>query len=194
MTATAYISGFAGTQHTAVLGVVGLSVCAVLTYFALLTEPQQRPLWQRVVNRVRAGEWRVVLLQLPRWPTTLVLALPFAVLSTLTLNTYAAVPWTLSDAVLLQPMAFALLLGRDCALALYFAFSPKGRRPVMAFAVLMLVLYGLLPWLLRATGSPVLVGLALPLLASSSLSIAFAAVHLGAAMWLLRWRWLASAA
>ena len=193
LVATGYISGFAWTQRTPVLGVVGLSTCAVLTYFALLTESQHRPVWQRMVNQVRGGEWRAAWLQLPRWPTTLVLALPFAVLTTMALNPYAAVPWTLSNAVLLQPMAFALLLGRDCALALYFAFSPKGRRPVMSFAMLMLVLYALLPWLLQTTGSTLLVGMALPLLAGGSLSIALAATHLGLALGLLCQRWRATA-
>lgn len=191
--ATAYTSGFAGTERMPVLGVVGLGVCAVLTYFAVLAQPQQRPQWQRVVNRLRDGQWRAVFLQLPRWPTTLVLALPFAVLSTLAFNPYTAAPWALSNAIMLQPLAFVLLLSRDCALALYVAFSPTGRRPVLSFAVWMLVLYGLLPWLLQATGSSVLVGLALPLLAGSVLSIIFAATHLAAALALLRWRWRATA-
>ena len=69
LAATVYISGFAWAQRLPVLGVVGLSVCAVLTYFALLTEPQTRPHWQRVVNRARAAQWQALLLQLPRWPT-----------------------------------------------------------------------------------------------------------------------------
>ena len=192
LAATLYLTGFARSHALSVLGVVGLSICAVLTYMALLTEPQQRPLWQRVVNRARGGQRRAVLLQLPRWPTTLVLALPFAVLTTLALDPFAAVPWTLTDALLLQPLAVVLLLARDCALALYFAFTPKGRRPLMAFAVLMLVLYGLLPWLLRATGSPWLPGLALPVLVGGGWSIVVATVHLGLALGLLRQRWLAT--
>ncbi|MES2949339.1 MAG: hypothetical protein V4858_12440 [Pseudomonadota bacterium] len=192
LAATVYLTGFARSHAMSVLGVVGLSICAVLTYMALLTEPQQRPLWQRVVNRARTGQWRAVLLQLPRWPTTLLLALPFAVLTTLALDPFAAVPWTLADALLLQPLAVVLLLARDCALALYFSFAPKGRRPLMAFAVLMFVLYGLLPWLLRATDSQWLPGLALPVLAGGGLSLVFATVHLGLALGLLRQRWLAT--
>ncbi len=193
LVATTYLTGFAWTQRTPVLGVVGLSTCAVLTYFALVAEPQPRPLWQRVVQRLRHGQWHAALLQMPRWPTTLLLALPFAVLTTLTLNRSAAMPWTMADSILLQPIAFVLLVARDCALALFFAFSPKGRRPLMAFAVMMLVLYGLLPWLLGAGGSTLLVSLALPLVGNAGLSMAIAAVHLGAALILLRWRWLATA-
>ena len=194
LVATTYISGFAWAQRAPVMGVVGLSVCAVLTYFALVTEPQQRPLWQRVVNRAQGAQWRAVLLQLPRWPTTLVLAIPFAVMTAMALNPNTAAPWSLSNAVLLQPLAFALLLGRDCALALFFAFSPQTRKPVLAFAVLMLVLYALLPWLVGALGGPVLAVLALPLMGSSFVSVVIAAGHLGLALWLLRWRWLATSA
>ncbi len=192
LVATTYISGFAWAQRTPVLGVVGLSVCAVLTYFALLTEPQRRPLWQSVIKRAQDAQWRAVLLQLPRWPTTLVLAMPFAVLSAMALNTNTDVPWSLSDAMVLQPIAFALLLARDCALALFFTFAPQARRPVMAFAVLMLVLYALLPWLLGGLGGPVLAALALPLVGNSVVSVGIAASHLGLALWLLRWRWLAT--
>jgi hypothetical protein len=189
LAATVYISGFAWAQRLPVLGVVGLSVCAVLTYFALLTEPQTRPHWQRVVNRASAAQWQALLLQLPRWPTTLVLAFPFAMVSAMSLGPLASVPWALSSAVLLQPVAFVLLLGRDCALALFFAFSPQTRRPVMAFAVLMLVLYALLPWLLRTLGGPALASLALPLLGNGVVAMVIAAGHLGVAIWLLRWRW-----
>lgn len=192
LAATAYVSGFAWAQRVPVVGVVGLSACAVLTYFALLTEPQTRPHWQRVVDRAVAAQWRPLLLQLPRWTTTLLLAMPFAVTTAVSLSPQAAEPWAVTSAALLHPMAFVLLLARDCALALFFAFSPHTRRPVWAFAVLMLVLYALLPWLLRLLGGPVLAGLALPLFGNGTAAIAIAAVHLAMALWLLRWRWLAT--
>ena len=192
LVATTYTSGFAWGQRLSVVGVVGLSICAVLTYFALLTEPQQRPLWQRVLNRAQGMQWHALLLQLPRWPTTLALALPFAAIAAMALDPNAAGAWSLSNAVVLQPIAFTLLLARDCALALVLAFWPQSRKPVVAFAVLMLVLYALLPWLLRAAGGPVLAALALPLIENSALSVGIAAVHVGLALWLLRWRWLAN--
>ena len=93
----------------------------------------------------------------------------------------------------LQPLAVVLLMARDCALALFFAFSPKGRRPVLAFAVLMLVLYGLLPWLLGAAGSKLLLQLAQPMWVPGGLSLLIAAVHLAVVLGLLRWRWRATA-
>lgn len=191
--ATVYLSGFAPGRPLAVLGVVGLSTCAALTYFALLAEPQARPIWQRVTSRLAGGQWRAAWLQLPRWPTTLLLALPFALLTALTVNQATALPWTVSEHAQLQPLALLLLMARDCALALFFAFSPKGRRPVLAFGVLMLVLYGLLPWLLGAAGSNWLLQLAQPLLAPPSLSLVIAAGHAAVALGLLRWRWQATA-
>jgi hypothetical protein len=111
----------------------------------------------------------------------------------MTLTPMADVPWTLSNHILLQPIAFALLVGRDCALALFFAFSPYPRRPVMSFAVLMLVVYALLPWLLNALGGQALASMALPLLIHGATSMAIAAGHLGLALWLLHWRWQATA-
>ncbi|MBK9574682.1 MAG: hypothetical protein IPO43_19170 [Rhodoferax sp.] len=193
LVATVYLSGFAPGHRLAVLGVVGLGTCAVLTYFALLAEPQSRPSWQRVTTRLALGQWRAACLQLPRWPTTLLLALPFALLTALTLNQHVTLPWAISDQMQLQPLAVVLLMARDCALALFFAFSPKGRRPVLAFAVLMLVLYGLLPWLLGAAGSKLLLQLAQPMWVPGGLSLLIAAVHLAVVLGLLRWRWRATA-
>lgn len=190
---TTYASGFAWAASLPALAAVGLSVCAAMTYLAVLTEPQHRTLWQRVVNRAQSAQWRAVLLQLPRWPTTLALTLPFAVMTSMTLHPNTRDLESLSGAVLLQPLAFALLLGRDCALTLCFKFSPQIRRPVIAFAVLMLVVYALLPWLLRGLGGPLLAALALPLISSNGVSVVIAACHLGLSLWLLRWRWTSTA-
>jgi hypothetical protein len=191
--ATTYMTGFAPAEKMGFFGVAGLCTCAALTYFALLAEPQQRPLWQRVVSRVVAQQWRAAWLQLPRWPTTLLLALPFAIVVTTSLGEHSALPWNLEKHIALQPVAFVLLMARDCLLALFFAFSPNGRRSGLAFTVAMVLLYGLLPWLLGAAGLQALLGFAQPLLAASSLSLLFAAMHLAAALALLRWRWRATA-
>lgn len=191
--ATVYLTGFTPTHQMAVFGVIGLGTCAMFTYFSLLTEPQPRPLWQRIASRLSGGQWHAALLQLPRWPTTLLLAIPFALLIILTLDAQAPLPWTGGEPFKLQPVSFVLLMARDCALALFFAFSARGRRPVLGFSVLMLVLYGLLPWLFGTSRSAVLLGLAQPVMAAGGLSLVFATVHAAVALGLLRWRWLASA-
>lgn len=191
--AAVYLGGFFSQEMDYVFWRVGLFTCVACTYLALLAEPQPRPVWQRVVHRVQDSQWREALLQLPRWPGTLVLALFFAVLAALMSGPKAVLPWAFSTTWL--PLTLVLLAARDCAAALFFAFSPSTRQPVFAFGVLMLALYTLLPWLLTSTGAhPLLRGLALPLLApTASVSVLLALVHLALALGLLRWRWQASA-
>jgi len=196
---TGYLTGFAPDQRLQVFGVTGLVTCTAFTYFALLAEPQPRPLWQRVLTRLENGQWRAALLQLPRWPTTLALALPFALLVWSALPPQAGsarASGGLDSAIGLgglYALVLVLLVARDCALALWLAFSPTGRRPLLSFAVLMGVLYGLLPWLLRSFHSDILSGLALPLQTSGIPAVLFAALHLALALGLLRLRWRATA-
>lgn len=199
---TAYIAGFAPDHRLAVFGLTGLAACAAFTYFALLTEPQLRPQWQRVAKRLASGQWRAALRQLPRWPTTLALALPFSAVVWLTLPLDIAASGPLSEfdgaisaigAMGLHAPVVVMLMLRDCALALFLAFSPTGRRPVLNFWVLMGVLYGLLPWLLNGLHSSTLSGLAQPLLTPGIESVVFAALHVALALGLLRWRWRATA-
>ena len=197
-----YIAGFTPDHSLTVFGLTGLAACTAFTYFALLTEPQLRPLWQRVVTRLRSGQWRAALLQLPRWPTTLALALPFSAVVWLALPQDITASGPVSEfdgaigamgAIGLHAPVVVMLMLRDCALALFLAFSPTGRRPVLNFWVLMGVLYGLLPWLLNGLHSETLSGLAQPLLTSGAWSVPFAALHVALALGLLRWRWRATA-
>ena len=190
---TVYVSGFAPAHRMATFGAAGLVTCATLTFFALLTEPQPRPLWQRVVTRVGAGQWRSALLQLPRWPTTLLLAVPFALVTSLSLSQPGTTPWPAAEQIMLHPITFVLLMVRDCALVLFFAFAVKNKRAVASFLLLMLALYGVLPWLVGATGSDALLGLVQPLMAKSKLSFIAAAIHAALALSLLGWRWKATA-
>ena len=198
---TVYLTGFAPSQRLAAFGVIGVATCSSLTYLAILTEPQLRPLWQRVLTRLAAGQWRAALLQTPRWPFTLLLAVPFALMATAALLELGSPPWRMADRnmsdsglhLATYPASFVLLMVRDCALLLYFAFAVNNRRAVASFLLLMVVLYGLLPWLVSAANSAFLTGLVQPLLATSSLSVAAAAVHAALALALLRWRWRATA-
>ena len=194
-----YIAGFAHEDRLLVFGISGLMTCTAFTYLALLAEPQPRPLWQRVLTRLENEQWRAALLQLPRWPTTLALALPFAILVWYTLPQESPLAREFGGfggafgSAGLHALVLVLLLARDCALALFLSFSPKGRRPVLGFWVLMGVLYGLLPWLLSGLHSEMLSGLVQPLLTPGIESVVFAALHLALALGLLRWRWRATA-
>jgi len=150
-------------------------------------------MWQRVTHRVAHRQWRSALLQLPRWPTSLLLALLFAMFVTATLTPDVTLPWDLANRITLQPIAFVLLMMRDCVLALFLAFSPQNRRTGLSFSVLMLVLYGLLPWLLNAASAQWLLHMVQPLQSSGEWSVVFGAIHLMVALSLLRWRWRATA-
>jgi hypothetical protein len=198
---TVYVSGFMPSHRLAVFGAVGVATCSTLTYLAILTEPQLRPQWQRVINRLVGGQWRAALLQVPRWPFTLLLAVPFALLTALALQQPGALPWPAVDGIKLlsgtypaiYAATFVLLTVRDCALLLFFAFAVNNRRAVPSFLLLMVVLYGLLPWLVSAANSAFLLGMVQPLLATRSVSVIAAAAHAALALALLRWRWRSTA-
>lgn len=186
---TLYFSGFDLNVRLHTVGVVGVWVCGALTYFALVSEPQPRPMWQRVAARGEAGRWRAALEQLPRWPTSLAAALLFGLLSGLGEDVRSGMlPGT--------ALAWALLLVRDCALALFFAFAPRARRPLGAFLVAMLVLHALMPWLAQAPAPAWVRGLLYPpvdhFLAATSLINGMALLHAALALGLLAWRWKAT--
>ena len=190
---TTYLAGFATDPPLPVFAVAGLATCLALTYFALLTEPQPRPLWQRIVTRMADQQWRAALQQLPRWPTTLALALPFAVWVMLSADAPSSARGHLLEQLRWQPLCVLLLLVRDCALALFFAFEPRSRRPLLGFFVLMFVLYGLLPWFIGVAGSPTLMGLVQPMLAAGGFALVVAMAHAVLALVLLIARWKATA-
>lgn len=184
-----YLTGFVPEPSWSIFGLMGLCLCLPLTYVALLAEPQQRPVWQRVLGCWQRRQWLVLLLQLPKWPTTLALALVCALLvQTSVVDAGNQALRALGLPLQLTPLVLVVLLARDCALALFFSFVSKGRRPVLAFMVLMLVLYGLLPWLAGVLQNGVLLDLILPV-AGGAASLVIAFGHLLIAGGLLYWRW-----
>jgi len=185
---TAYVGGFASESRLP-LSVTGLAIAALLTYASLLSQPQTRVSWQRLLGFAAAGQWRQGLLQLPTWLTSLALVLPLAVLATLKLGaSHGGLPeGGYFNAQ--QPLVIALLTVRDCCLLLFFSFNPKARRPQGAFMITLLVLYLLLPWLFSAMGMSALGTLSSPLGSDSGIAGAIASLHVGMAALLLRWQW-----
>lgn len=184
---TGYFGGFTA-QSQLPLSLVGLGIAALLTYASLLSQPQTRAVWQRLLAQAAAGHWRSVLLQLPPWLTSLALVLPFAVLATVQLSGLGEISRAGSFAFQ-QPLVIALLAVRDCCLLLFFSFNPQARRPQGAFMITMLLLYVLLPWLFSAMDVSFLTTLAFPLRGESAIGSGVAALHAGAAILLLRWQW-----
>lgn len=194
LTLTLFLGGFESEQpqHIALLG---FAISAGLTYAALCVEPQPRTLWQRVFARMAAGQWRAAWQQLPAWPCSFVLALAFAIwLFMQTSFPYAQVgnislDQSRFDSIAAAPLAAALLVLRDCCIALFFSFNPGARRPLGAFLLTMLVLHALLPWLLFTLGGLELLTVALPIAKSGPAGVAIAAVHATIGLAALRWRW-----
>ncbi|MFZ2269921.1 MAG: hypothetical protein WAV95_20285 [Azonexus sp.] len=184
---TAYLGGFTA-QAELPLSLTGLGIAALLTYASLLSQPQTRVVWQRLLGLAAAGHWRSVLLQLPPWLTSLALVLPLAGLATFELSG-SVDAWTGSHFAIQQPLVIALLTVRDCCLLLFFSFNPRARRPQGAFMITMLVLYMLLPWLFSAMDAALLTSLVFPLHGESAIGSGIAALHAGAAILLLRWQW-----
>lgn len=187
---TLYLCGFAPTNQPLMLVLIGLATCVVMSYFSLFAEPQTRAQWQRVLARSNTGQWRLAIQLLPRWPSTVVLALPLALLASASTSALGEI-----DTVFLQkwmhyqPLCMFLLMLRDSALALYFSFSVKSRNPQASFATTLLVLHGLLPWLLSGVEPTTLPMLAQPILSNHPGALVVALVHGGIAFGLLRWRW-----
>jgi hypothetical protein len=193
---TTYLAGFKPENPALFFAGFGLIVCTLVTYGALVTEPQTRPLWQRIITQLQSGRWVTALQLLPRWPTTLCLSAVFALVCMVVLDAgfFAVTTGPRWGQMAQQPIAFVLLLGRDCCIALFFAFSPTGRRPMLAFLVSMFVLYGVLPWLFfSAAQDSILLGLVLPWSAPGLFGLLGAVVQLAVAWALLQWRWKTSA-
>jgi len=185
---TGYIGGFT-TSSQLPLSLTGLGIAALLTYASLMSQPQTRAVWQRLLAQAEAGQWRSVLLQLPPWLTSLILAQCFAVLAMFQMASDTGAVFSGRPVDAWQPLVVALLGVRDCCLLLFFSFNPRARRPQGAFMITLLMLYVLLPWLFSAMDARWLTGLVSPLHGASATQAGIAALHALAAFLLLRWQW-----
>ncbi len=190
-----YLAGFhPAADATAGLSGVGL-VAGAMTYAALLTEPQSRPRWARMVVAVQQQRWPAALWPLPLWAASAALVwLVALLLSVWPLSPGAGLPGGPLAALSEQPLAAAGLMTRDCAWALFFAFSGGSRTPVLNFLLWMLVWYVLLPLVAAGLGGEAAMALVLPIgtaqgWATPGLSAGVAAVHAAVAVAALVWRW-----
>ncbi|HYN64870.1 MAG TPA: hypothetical protein VES36_09740, partial [Candidatus Limnocylindrales bacterium] len=145
---TAYLPGFwivpeagpAGMLNVVLIG--GLLVAGALTYIQLFSEQSGVLVFRRVQLRLRRGETRRALEELPCWPVGLALAGVFCVLGVLLLDPIA--PPGASDGILrLVPLPVFLLLARDAAILLVFSFARQPRRVEAATLFYLVLLYGI---------------------------------------------------
>ncbi|HLF98741.1 MAG TPA: hypothetical protein VI457_16495 [Methylococcaceae bacterium] len=164
--AIAYLTGFldtadflAGVERAGLLGWTGLLLNLGLTYLMLFAERSDAPLVRRLLLSAEARQWRRVLEELPCWPVSLLLAGISGLMMALYPLEFAG---GLSN-IFLPPLPLLLLAVRDSSLYLFFSFGRPRRSWVEGATLLyLLVLYWILPSLLRAMGAETLAKWVLP--------------------------------
>lgn len=191
-----YIAGFGirdsdtPVQQANVVLIAGLLVSLAAVYPMLFSESSGAMAVRRLLLRASAREGRRLLEEFPLWIVSLWLALVFCVLTVLLAGPRSDGDDILRAAVL-APVPLFLLVTRDAAVFLFFALSRQPRRAGTATLFYLLLLYWLVPMLLRAAGANDAADLVLPPFwerpgfAAGVLAVQ-AAVVIAAALW--RWR------
>ncbi len=190
-----YVSGFAirdsdgWAQVRNVHFVGGLVVSLAAVYPLLFAEAGAPMVLRRVLFRLRSGDSRRALEEAPLWPLTLALAALFTLL-TMFLTGDKGGEGSLFAAAQLAPLPLLLLALRDTSIFLVFAFAAQPRRVEAAAILYLVLLYGLIPAILRAVDAGALAELVLPPFWSQpGYAAAVAAVHAVLAMSAAAWRW-----
>ena len=179
-------AGVAGMLNVVLIG--GLLVAGALTYIQLFSERSGVIVFRRVQLRLRRGETRRALEELPCWVVGLALAAVFCVLGLVLLDPIAA-PSTSDRSLRLVPLPAFLLLARDAGILLIFAFAWQPRRVETATFFYLVLLYGVVPGLLSAAGLASVAELVLPpVLESPVKATVVAAVQLAIVTALVNWR------
>lgn len=191
----AYVSGFAiresdgWAQVRNVHFIAGLVVSLAAVYPLLFAEAGAPMVLRRVLFRLRTGDSRRALEEAPLWPLTLALAALFTLL-TMFLTGDKGGEGGLLAAARLAPLPLFLLALRDTAIFLVFAFAAQPRRVEAAALFYFVLLYGLIPAILRAVDADALAELVLPPFWSQpGYAAVIAAVHASLALTAAAWRW-----
>lgn len=191
----AYIAGFGirpqdsfGQRRNVAL-IAGLIVCLAAAYPLLFSEGSGAMAVRRMLLRFGARDWRRLLEETPLWPVTLALALVFCALTALFVGARAGGDEILRP-VALAPLALFLLAVRDSAIFMFFALARQPRRVEAATIFYLVLLYWLVPLLLRTAGAKGLADLVLPpFWDQPGFATMIAAVHAAAAVAAALWRW-----
>jgi len=195
---SAYVAGFWVHDGAIALGarnallIWGLLVAGSLTYVQLFSESTGVVVFRHVQVRLERREWRRALEELPCWPVGLALTGLFALAGAALLDLPAREGGTLHELLGRAPLALFLLLLRDSAIFLVFAFARQPRRAEAAVVFYLVMLYGVVPGLLSAADLDALAHLVLPpVLSHPGKAVAIAAVQAAIACALVVWRWRA---
>lgn len=148
-------------QQKNVALIAGLIVSLAATYPMLLSDCGGAMAVRRLVLHASRGEWRRLFEELPLWPVTLALAFVFSVLTVVLAGTRPNSNELLRAAVL-APVPLFLLAVRDAAICLFFSFARRPRRAEATTIFYLVLLYWLVPVLLRTAGLGTLADLVLP--------------------------------
>ncbi|MBS0336387.1 MAG: hypothetical protein JSS40_06175 [Proteobacteria bacterium] len=192
---SAYIAGFGIRYHDTpgqkvnVVVIAGLVVSMATIYPLLFSEASGAMAVRRLLLRVAARDRRRLLEETPLWPVSLALAIVFCLL-TVTLVGPRGSEEGFFRGVVLAPVPLVLLAVRDAALYMFFALARQPRRAEAATIFYLLLLYWLVPMLLRAAGAQGLSDLVLPpFWARPGFAAAVAAVQAGIVIAAALWRW-----
>ncbi len=194
----AYLAGFVTSGRSHNPGAFfAVMACAVVTamvfvYLLLPVEKSGAGAWQRLRARVRGRQWRRTWQELPLWLVALGVGLITALTATAaSVGARGAMNDDFLRTIGLAPIALMLFAVRDAAIFQFFALARQPRRVVAATLFYLLLLYGLLPGLLKAGGAGAVAQFVLPPLTDSpAFTTAVMAVQAAAAIALayLRWR------
>ena len=189
-----YLAGLLGALPGAKVGVFGylclsgLVVSVTLAYAMLFSEQNSAMTLRRMLLHADRRQWQHVFEDMPCWPSTVVLAFIFAFGTIASAAVYRD-SFDLVKQMALMPLVFVFLLVRDAAILLFFAFAKQARRVEAAAIIYMVLLYWLLPGLLRMAGLETASEIVLPLLIKPALGSVIAFAQAGIAIFLCVARW-----
>jgi hypothetical protein len=192
--AAVYFAGYAMQGNTsdprALFGILacGVVISCGLSYLLLFVEKSGATAWQRLRVRVNSAQWRRALQELPLWLVALAAGCVFALGATFT-SAGTGKDSFLHD-IGLAPVAVMLFAIRDAAIFQFFALARQPRRVEAATGFYLILLYGIVPGLLKAMGAEFLAHLILPpLFKNPALATAIMLVQAGLVIALAYWRW-----
>ncbi len=192
----AYFAGFplreihSASSLRAFFGVMatGVIIAMVFSYALLFAEKSGATEWQRLRARVITQQWRRALQEMPLWLVALTLGVCMALAASVTGGSDNG---RLLHQIGTAPVALMLFAIRDAAIFQFFALARQPRRVEAATLFYLVLLYGLLPGLLKAFGADTIANFVLPPLSGNvafSFGVMTVQASLATALAVMRWR------
>jgi hypothetical protein len=169
----AYFAGFplreihSAGDFRAFFGIMatGVVVAMVIGYSLLFAEKSGATEWQRLRARMQARQWRRALQELPLWLVALAVGSVMALAASVTGSSGGG---KFLHQIGTAPIALMLFAIRDAAIFQFFALARQPRRIEAATLFYLILLYGLLPGLLKAFGADAVAQFILPPLSKNA--------------------------